>query len=72
LKAYVSQAKKEGVYIRQNITSHVATSTAKFCCQISFEISLEPCVVVDMRDSNEVISQIRRFIHSGNADDCWI
>ena len=44
----------------------------KFYCQVPFDISFEPWDIVDLQSSEEVVDQMKAFVASDNADQCWI
>ncbi len=50
----------------------IRESIFKFYCQIPFRMSLESCVVVDLRGSDEVVRQLTHFITHEKPDDFWI
>ena len=57
----------------EHVRQRISDSAEEFYCQIPFILSEEEsCQVVDLRDEHEVIGQLRHFIISGNADDCWV
>ena len=55
-------------YVKQRIQ----LSDAKFYCQIPFVISDQPCHLVDLRSTEEIIRQLGTFMRSGKADVCWV
>ena len=59
------------VDVMQCALSQISASHEKFYCQVPFDISSEPCQVLDLR-GKEVVHQLRDFIISGKADECWI
>jgi len=69
-KAQEEKAEDPLEYIRQRISD----SDTEFYCQIPFEIvdDPEPCEVVDLRQKEQVIGQLRAFILSGKADYDWL
>ena len=68
LDEFTQNTGKEG----PTIASHVSGSSKTYYTQIPFEISPEDTVVVDFRTEQEVTSQLRNIILSGDADQCWI
>ncbi len=57
---------------RDYIISHIpGTLSVKYYYQIPFELSEEPCTVVDLRKEEKVLDTLRKFIESGEADTCW-
>ena len=53
---------------REYAISRITCSDKKYYCQIPFTV----CLVVDLRSERDVVHQLRDFIVSGEADDCWI
>ena len=72
IKHFCENARALGVDVMEYALSCISKSDMKFYCQIPFDISSEPCVVIDLRSEREVVRQLRDFIVSGEADDSWI
>jgi len=66
---YCREATEQHEYVGKYVTSRIALSSMKFYCQIPFDISTDPCFVVDFRSSREVTTQLSQFIMSGNSYD---
>ena len=55
-------------YVRHSISQ----SVEEYYVQIPFQVADESSHVVDLRSEEEVKGQLRDFILSGAADDCWV
>ena len=58
----IERLSMEAICQKKTVREHVFAS-------IPFDISTEPCYVVDLRSYSEVTTQLTDFILSGNADD---
>jgi len=72
IKHFCENARALGVDMMEYALSCISTSDMKLYCQIPFDASSEPRVVIDQRSEREIIHQMRDFIVSGEADDSWI
>ena len=68
---FCQEATRMKVDVMQYALSQISASHEKLYCQVPFDISSEPCHVVYLR-GKEVVQQLRDFIISGKADECWI
>ena len=68
---FCQEATRMKVDVMQYALSQISASHEKLYCQVPFDISSEPCHVVYLR-GKEVVHQLRDFIISGKADECWI
>ncbi len=69
---YHKDAQILGVDPSEYAMEKIRESIATFYCQIPSKMSLDSCVVVELRGSDEVIRQITHFITHDKPDDCWI
>ena len=68
--ACCTDAEKLEFDIKNYVTSKIHSSLCKFYCQIPFRIC--HCTVVDLRNEEEVVGQLIKFILEGDPDECWI
>jgi len=72
MKKFYMEASCFQVSPAEYVKRRIHESTTKFYCQIPFVTSDQPCHVVDLRTSEEIIHQLGTFIRSGEADVCWV
>ena len=71
IKAYQTEPLDAHESRRDRVSTRIFDSTLKYYCQIPFVISFESCVVIDLRNGEDVVSQINAELARGNVSNQW-
>ena len=69
ISKYYSSAKEHNYDIKDYVTSQIARSSLEFYGQYKFGSSSEHCQVIDLRQENDILHQMRYFIVNNKAND---
>ena len=68
IQNYCREAESMNVETRHYVINKIQASSTKFCLQIRFTPSSEPCIVKDLRNEDEVFDHLLHCVGLVNAN----
>lgn len=75
---YVEEFRKKNVDTENQgneeeyVKSQINASSTKFYYQVPFSLSQDQCVVIDLREKEQVLQRLKEFVAAGKSDYFWL